>query len=726
MLYPGACMPFGMVKLSPDNTEQSGLDAGYEYTIENISGFGCVHSWGMGSFLTIPMVGNLQVVPGPQDDPDKGYRSRYRHDHETASPGYYAVTLDDYQIRAELTATTRVGVARFTFPRAEQAYILFDLKIPEGHRTPLLEARVTRVSDTEIEGYAKRKGGWNEYTLHFVTRFSKPFDSFGGWSGDDVIHGVPEVSGGDDQDVGAFVQYSTGANEVILLQTGISLVSIAQARLNLETEMARFGWEFDAVREYARTTWNSLLGRIEVKGGTESDKTKFYTNMYRAYCARTIWSDVNGQYVDMYEEVCQLDDPASPIYGCDAFWNTFWNLNQLWTLVTPDIAGQWVKSLLEMYDRGGWLPKGPGGIEYSSIMVASHEIALIVSAYQKGIRDFDVEKAYEAIRHNQMEPGKAHAGGGHVGNRHLKVYMELGFVPREEGPVSNTLEYAYDDWCVAEMAKALGKDDDYRYFMRRAGNYRHVFDSATKYVRPKFADGTWVDDFNPLVKAVGKEDHYGGKDYIEGNAWQYTWFVPHDVQGLVNLFGRQEFNKRLTEGFEKSRPRFVSHYINHSNQPNMQAAYLFNYSGSPWLTQKWVREIMDHYYGTGPVDGYPGDEDQGQMGAWYVMSGIGLFEVRGGAATEPVYEIGSPLFDIVTIHLDDRYYPGGTFIIEARNNSKSNVYIQSATLDGQPLNKPWFYHRALVDGGRLILDMGPKPNRKWGTAPEAAPPSMSK
>jgi predicted alpha-1,2-mannosidase len=276
------------------------------------------------------------------------------------------------------------------------------------------------------------------------------------------------------------------------------------------------------------------------------------------------------------------------------------------------------------------------------------------------------------------------------------------------------------------MAKALGKDADYAYFKRRSENYRNVFDSETKFVRPKFADGTWVDKFNPLVKAIGKEDNFGNKDFIEGNSWQYTWFVPHDVQGLVDLFGRKEFNRRLAEGFEKARPKFVSHYINHSNQPNMQAAYLFNYSGAPWLTQKWAREIMDHYYGTGPVNGYPGDEDQGQMGAWYVMSAIGLFEMRGGAATEPVYELGSPLFDSITLHLDGRYCPGGRFVIEARNNSKTNVYIQSATLDGKPLDKPWFYHHELVDGGKLILTMGPEPNQAWGSAPDAAPPSMTK
>ena len=725
MLYPGPSMPFSMVKLSPDNQKQS-WKAGYEYTIENIAGFSHIHSWTMAGLLTMPITGKLQTVPGPENDPDKGYRSRFSHDTEVASPGYYAVTLEDYGIRAELTSTTRAGFQQYTFPKADEAYILFDLKFPTEYGFEVLDACINKVSNTEITGYSKQQAGsyakWNDYTVYFVVKFSKPFNSFGGWTGETVHHAANKVAG--KGNIGAFVSYSTSRGEVIKIKTGISLVSIDQARLNLETEMSRFGWDFDAVKNYARSTWNDLLSKIEVEGGTETDKIKFYTNLYRSYCARTILSDVNGKYVDMYEKVQQLEDPDSPVYGCDAFWNTFWNLNQLWTLVTPDIANKWVKSLLEIYDRGGWLAKGPTGIEYSSIMVASHEIALIVSAYQKGIRNFDVEKAYKAMKHIQTTPGQSHEGGGYVGNRQLKSYMELGYVPVENGPVSNTLEYAYDDWCVAQMAKALGKKDDYEYFTNRANNYRHVFDPSVGYMRQKHRDGSWVKDFSP----------YSGKGFVEGNSWQYTWFVPHDVKGLIDLIGREEFNRRLEEGFEKSRKsnfnathdRFADYPINHGNQPNMQAAYLFNFSGTPWLTQKWAREIMEHYYGTGPINGYPGDEDQGQMGAWYVMSAMGLFEMDGGAAAEPTYEICSPIFDKVTIYLDDKYYKGGKFVIEAKNNSNKNKYIQSVTLDGKPLNKPWFYHRELMDGGKLVLQMVPKPNKQWGSKPEAAPPSMTK
>jgi len=724
MLYPGPSMPFSMVKLSPDNQRQQ-WKAGYEYLIENIAGFSHLHSWTMGGLLTMPTTGPLKVVPGTEGDPDKGYRSRFSHDKEVASPGYYAVTLDDYNIRAELTSTTRAGFQQYTFPKADTAHIIFDLETPTEYGYTVLDAQIRKISDSEIEGYSKQRSGrhasWNEFTLHFVAKLSKSFDSFGGWVGQKKYEDTNKISG--KGDVGAFLRYSTSAGEIIKLKTGISLVSIEQARLNLETEMSKFGWDFEAVRNNARKTWNDLLSKIEIEGGTFEQKNKFYSNLYRSYCARTILSDVNGKYVDMYEKVQQLEDPDSPVYGCDAFWNTFWNLNQLWTLVTPDIANKWVKSLLEIYDRGGWLAKGPAGIEYSSIMVASHEIALIVSAYQKGIRNFDIDKAYRAMRHIQTEPGRAHEGGGHVGNRQLKSYKEYGYVPVENGPVSNTLEYAYDDWCVAQMAKALGKKEDYQYFTNRAYNYRNVFDSSVGYMRQKHKDGTWVEGFSP----------YTSRGFVEGNSWQYTWFVPHDVKGLIDLIGKEEFNRRLEDGFVKSaksnfnatHDRFADYPINHGNQPNMQAAYLFNFSGAPWLTQKWASEIMEHYYGTGAIDGYPGDEDQGQMGAWYVMSAMGLFEMDGGAATDPTYEIGSPIFDKVTIYLDDRYYKGGKFVIEAKNNSVENKYIQSATLDGKPLNKPWFYHRHLVDGGKLVLQMGPEPNKDWGSAPEAAPPSMS-
>ena len=722
MLYPGPSMPFGMIKLSPDNTDEWSFDAGYEYTVESICGFGHVHSWMMGSFLTMPITGGIKTNSGTIENPDSGYRSRISHKNENASPGYYSVMLDDYNIKAELTATTRAGLQRYTFPESQKAHIIFDLNIPEEGQAKIVKAMVRKVSDTEIEGFLQKFLGWNEYTLHFVAQTDKPFTSFGGWTGTDIINNSNEISVSENKDIGAFITFSTQANEVIQLKTALSYVSIEQARLNLNMELDNFGWDFDAVRKSTSDTWNDLLSKITIEGGTEKDKTKFYTNLYRAFCARTIFSDANGKYVDMCENVQQLPDPNSPVYGCDAFWNIFWNLNQLWALVTPDIMNKWVNSLLEIYDRGGWLSKGPGGIEYSSIMVASHEIPLIVAAYQQGIRNFDVEKAYKAIKEIQTTPGTSHECGGYVGNHHLKSYMEMGYVPADEGPVSNTLEYSYDDWCAAQFAKALGKQDDYEYFMKRSQNYKNVYDPTTGYVRPKHAGGPWQKEFVPLVKAVGKEDNFGGKDYVEGNAWQYSWFAPQDVPGLIEQLGIDEFNNRLNEGFELSRPNFVSQYVNHSNQPNMQPAFLFNYSGKPWLTQYWTREILDNYYGLGPVDGYPGDEDQGQMGAWYVMAAMGLFQTDGGVSTNPFYEIASPLFDKVTIQLDQNYFKGKSFTIEAINNSQKNRYIQSARLNGKVLDTFWFPHKDLVNGGELVLIMGPKPNKSWASDLSKRPP----
>jgi predicted alpha-1,2-mannosidase len=726
MLNPAANLPFGMVQLSPDN-QGNGWKTGYEYTLSSISGFSHIHSWTMAGLSVMPTVGIINPRIAPPDAPTTtggtaGHRSRIDKRTEKASPGYYAVDLLNYNIRTELTSTTRCGFFRLTFPETNEGNVLFNLLFPAEYTFKVLDADITRISDTEIAGYSKQtSAGFNDYTVYFVARFNKPFKEFGGWEGRDIQKNISEVKGKDD--VGAYIRFDTKQGETVLLQTAISLVSIDQARLNLDTEMKPFGWDFDAVRKNARNVWNNLLGKIEVQGGTEINKKKFYTNLYRSYCARTIWSDVNGEYSDPCETIRKLDDPESPMLGSDAFWNTFWNLNQLWTLVNPDIANKWVKSELQMYKDAGWLCRGATGLEYSGVMVASHEIPLIVSAYQKGIRNYDVDLAYKAILHQQTVQGIHHPCGGIAGNEKLDIYIKSGYMPVDSGYTSNTLEYAYDDWCVSQFAKALGKAEDYNTFTKRANYYQNIFDPETKFMRPKYADGRWKEDFDPM-RTPG---------YVEGNAWQYTFFVPQDVKGLINLIGKDDFNQRLNEGFEKSRnanfnatgDRMEEYYINHGNQPNMQASYLFNYSGKPWLTQNWVREIQDRYYGSDPYNAWLGDEDEGQMGAWFVMSAMGLFETDGGASVNPFYEIGSPIFEKVTIHLDPTFYPGKTFIIEAESVTDKNRYIQSASLNGNKLTKPWFYHSELVKGGKLSLKMGDKPNTKWGSQPEDAPPSMT-
>ena len=734
--FPGPTRPFGMVKLSPDNQEL-GWKAGYEYDVNNIAGFSHLHSWTMAGLLTMPVTGELKTIPGTENDPDRGYRSRFNHEKETAQVGYYSVLLDDYNIKAELTTTKRAGFHRYTFPKANDARVLVDLLTPSEYGYEIGYTHFKKVSDQEVEGMsyqqALRKANYNEYVLHFVIRFNRPFNSMNGWVKEEITENAEFLSSQfGHKDTGAFFEFETKDREQILMQIGISLVSVEQARLNLETEMDPFNWDFDAVVKDSKKEWNELLSTLEVESENEQLKTKFYTNMYRAYAGRTTWNDVNGQYMDMYEKVQTMAD-GKPVYGSDGFWISFWNLNQLWSLATPQIANDWANSMLEIYDKGGWLPKGPTGIEYSAIMVASHQNSLITNAYHKGIRNFDVDRAYDAVLKMQTEPGRAHDAGGYVGNRNLKEYKELGFVPDEDGPVSNTLAYAYDDWTVGQFAKALGKEKDYKTFTKRAFNYKNVYDSTVGYMRRKNRDGSWA-DFAPFGHVA-----WLGSGYVEGNAWQYTYFVPHDLSGLIGLIGKDEFNNRLEKGFETSaKHNFNSEHlgsnsldgmgvlpVNHGNQPNMQAAYLFNHGGKPWLTQKWANEIMNKYYGSTPKDGWLGDEDQGQMGAWFVMSSMGLFEMDGGASVKPIYEIGTPKFEKVTINLDPTYYHGGTFTIEAKGVSDKNIYIQSATLNGKTLNKPWFYHEDLINGGSLVLKMGSKPNMKWGSAGDAAPPSLS-
>ncbi len=720
MLGPYATVPFGMVQLGPDNQGNVWM-GGYEYTINSVAGFSHIHAWTMAGLRLMPTTADLVVEDRPTDAPYKGagagYHSRIMKDTEKASPGYYSVYLYDHDVKAEMTASIRCGFQKYTFPKKEESRILIDLLFPSEYGMTVKDAKITKVGNAQIEGYADCESGasWNDYKLHFVLQFSKPFTTMNGWNEGKEQNDIAEISG--KNDIGAYVTFKTEKDEVIMVKSGLSMVSIEQARLNLETEInTPFKWDFKAVVKNARDTWNALLGKIKAEGGTETDKIKFYTNLYRAYAAKQTWNDVNGKYVDPCEHVQQLPKGAS-MYGGDAFWNSFWNLNGLLSLITPDISKNWVDTQLELYDKTGWTSKGPTGLEYSGIMEGSHEMAQMLSAYQKGIYTKDPEKLYRAMKKNVTVQGGSHPCGGQPGNRQLDTYVKYGYMPMDKGMANKTLDYAYDDWCVAQMAKALGHRKDYKYFLRRSKNYKNAFDPDLKFVVPKDSKGKWKENYSPF-------DNTG---FVEGNGWQYSFYVPHDIPGVVRIMGRDLFNKRLEEGFEKSKAhnyaahaldrtggRKSKYYINQGNQINMQAAWLFNYSGKPWLAQKYTRDIMETYYGDTPYHGWEGDEDEGQMGAWFVMASMGIFEMNGGGDSEPVVDIGSPLFNKITIQLDGIYYKGKTFVIEAKNNSKENIYIQSAELNGKPLNKCRIKFRDIVNGGRLELVMGPKPNKEWG------------
>jgi len=737
LFFTSASRPFGMVNLSPDTDVHETWNSGYRYQDSTITGFSHLHAWQLSGISVMPTTGPLKVSWGTHENPDLGYRSRFSHEEETASPGYHALTLEDYAIRAELTSTTRVGFHRYTF-RDGGGRLLFDLGGPLGP-SQMGDARVRQVSDTEIAGYSTNKPTVRRpkpSRIYFVARVSEPVRSMGLWKkGEDQGTGS-EIAG---DSIGTYLDFDLSAGDELLLKVAISYVSVEQARNNLETELDH--WNFEEVRSAARTAWNEQLSRIEVEGGTPAQKTKFYTDLFHVLKGRRIVTDVSGTYMDRTGEeptvrkvpLGEDGRPAYNHYNTDAFWTSFWNLNLIWALVYPERMEEWTRFLVDFYENGGLIPRGPSGGNYTYVMVAAHSTPFLVGAYQKGIRGFDVEKAYEGMVKNSRSTGlmskagyehQTYKGGG------VEYYQEFGWIPHERVITGGwhtqgtglTLEYAYDDWALAQLAQALGKSEDYKSYMERARNYRHVYDYASGFMRPRSRDGSWVEPFNPLTVETG----------IEANSWTYNWFVPHDVQGLVELMGGYDpFARRLDYAFMRARSdSFTARngHVNYGNQPSTPMAWLFNYAGAPHLSQKWVREVWDRAFsGTTPRSGYAGgDEDQGQQAGVSLLMQLGLFDVRGGAATRPTYQVTAPLFERITLHLNEDYYPADEFVIEAPGASIENRYVQSATLDGEPLKKPWLYHQEVIDGGSLRFEVSSQPNKEWASDPEVAPPSMSK
>ena len=722
MIAPGPWMPFSMVKLSPNN-QNNGWQAGYQPTYESVGVFSHIHEWTMAGLGILPVTGPLKTKLGDQSslaDQTDTYRSAIDKTSEEAPLGYYKVHLTDYDIIAELTATMRCGFQRYTYPVGSDARVMIDLAIPAEYRFNIHEAEMKQVSSRRIEGFSVQQSRdvWfsdvhQDYIVHFVIEFDRDIKKFGGWINDVIMENQP-LSGINPSRAGCYAEFDTGNDGVLHVRSAISYVDIEGARQNLKTEIEEpFGWNFEAVRQHQVDTWNDLLGRIHIVSNDRREKMRFYTNMYRSFCRNT-FSDVDGRWVDALEDKQQLTDPDALALGCDAFWNTFWNLNQLWNLAAPEWSSRWVKSQLAMYDANGWLAKGPAGMEYIPVMVAEHEIPLMVGAYQMGIRNYDIEKMFEAVKKMQTTL-PVQIGNGLAGNRDLAAYLRYKYVPADRGRFSNTLEYSYDDWTVSQLAKALGKDDDYMVFADRGNWWRNSIDPETGYARMRYADGNWHQDFDPFQS--GRNHHY-----VEGNAWQLTFFVPQDVQALAEAIGKQRFIDRLTWGFEASEPwrynapreQYWDYPVVHGNQQSMHFAFLFNWVGQPWQTQRWSRSIMDRYYGFEIANAYLGDEDQGQMSAWFVMAALGLFQTDGGCSVEPVYEIASPIFPKAVIDLGERFGRGKTFTIEAQDVSRINKYVQSAELNGKPLQSFKFPAHELLKGGSLKLVMGPEANKEWG------------
>ncbi len=723
MIAPGPWMPFSMVKISPDN-QNSGWQAGYQPTFESLGCFSHIHEWTMAGLGMMPTNGELQIKVGDQFQPDSGYRSHIDKSTEESPLGHYKVFLSDTKITAEVTATTRCSFQRYTFPAEQDGRVMIDLHIPAEYNYLLKEVEIKQVNSTRIEGrshqISPRPTVWSndadqEYTVNFVIEFDQPIKKIGGWKNDEILN-AKVISRSDLKDAGVYVEFDTNKSNVVQVRSGISLVSIENAAENLETEITEpFGWRYDAVVENQKAIWNSYLTRIQVETDNRLEKVRFYSNFYRSMCRNT-WSDVDGEWIAPDETKQRLTNPDHLALGCDAFWNTFWNLNQFWNLVTPEWSSKWVNSQLAMHDVNGWLAKGPAGMEYIPVMVAEHEIPQMVSAWQMGIRDFDSDKAFEAMKKMQTTPA-TQVAGGFAGNRDLEAYMKYKYVPSDLGRFSNTLEYSYDDWCLGQFAKALGKENDYQVFNERGSWWKNAFNTETGYAQMKHSDGKIEDPFDPFQ--TGRNHHY-----VEGNAWQLSYFVPQDVPGLANLIGVDRFVKRLNWGFKASEPlrynapndQYWDYPVVQGNQQSMHFAFLFNWVGKPWLTQRWSRSIIEKYYGTGTANAYLGDEDQGQMSAWLVMASIGLFQTDGGCRAEPVYEIASPLYEKIVIDLGERYGRGQKFEIIAKNASRKNKYVQSARLNGKALNSFLFPASELLKGGQLELEMGDQPNKNWGVS----------
>lgn len=742
--FPGACLPYAMVHVSPDchNTGWT-YAAGYTWSDNSIMGFSHTHFSGVGmtsggDILFQPAVSNkLQIVPGSRENPEEGYRSGFDHADEFASPGYYSVLLKDYNIIVELTATRRTAFHRYTFPETKNANIIVDLGHQIGTTQTREMSKISIVNNNRIEGYKSTPAG----KVYFCADFSKPFLYYGTF---DATRKTPESEGGifpfkngeTGDKIGAFINYNTSDNEQILVKVALSYTGIEGARKNLEAEIT--DWDFDRVRNDAEEIWNNELSRIEINGATEELKEIFYTSLYHSLLAQYIGQDIDGRYYGMDGKVHNAEGyDFYPSFSC---WDTYRSQHPLLTIIAPGHVNDFLKSIEAKIRDFGWLPAQHFSNVYRESMVGDHLIPVITDGYVKGYRDFNTEFVYNAMKKKALEKPQPPVPEN-AGRSGLEYYLKLGYAPVDKvtEAVSNTMELAYDDWCIAVLADELEKDQDYQYFIKRAYNYKNVWDSSTEFMRPRISDGTFLEEINGREQEIVEKDGHRyykyfdpllvgvrpDRHYTESNAWQYIWSVQHDIKGLISLFGSNEkFNNKLDTFFDMdpsvTGPKYIGvvgtigQYV-HGNQPSHHVAYLYDYSGEPWKTQQRVRQICDQLYRPGP-GGLCGNEDMGSLSSWYVFSSMGFYPVTPGSTS---YAIGSPLFGEVIIHPGN----GKTFTIVAKNNSVENLYIQSASLNGLPLHKPFIDHKDIMNGGKLVFIMGPEPNKSWGTA--APPPSLS-
>jgi predicted alpha-1,2-mannosidase len=706
--FPGALVPWGMVSVSPHNDLKA--PSGYKYGAPYIYGFGQTHLSG----ADCPELGNVMLMATTGSVETLLEKRRSEYDSESASPGFYQVNLKTFGITAEMTATTRVGVSRFVFPvRKGDANILIDL----GHRltddpatSTSFESHIKINNPQEVEGYSQSGNFCSSYagnkeTIYFVAQFSKPAKILGTWKESKIDKGREQTG----RDVGAFLSFSTAAVEPIMVKIGISYVSAENARLNLTTEVQ--GWDFDTVHSDAKKSWQKELARINVIDTSEEKLKTFYTALYHMMIEPNVFSDVNGEYQGMGHSGIKTATDYTR-YSVFSLWNTYRNLHPFLTLFYPERELDMVKSLTEMAKESGWLPRFEVAGNDTQVMAADPVVPVIVDTYMQGVRSFDADVAYNALV-KSLTPNDNSVYGG------LKSLLRYGYIPKNDhssdrlwGTVSMSLEYAYDYWCLAQMAQDMKKDDDYKKYIHLSGVYRNLYDPTTGFLRPKNQDGSWFSPFDSL--ATNGDESWngsGGPGYVEGSAWQYLFDVPQDMDGLRMLMGGDSaFVNRLQECFDGG------HY-DATNEPDMTWPYLFD--GIPhenWRTQNQVRVIMNQYYGNGP-DSLPGNDDGGTLSAWYFWSALGFYPVCPGSNR---YEIGSPLFKLVQIEINKSFYPGGMLTLKTINNSDQNGYIRSILMDGEDYKSDHFEHDALISGKTIVFNMDSEPFHKT-TGPVSTP-----
>ncbi len=683
--YPGATVPFGMVQLSPQ-TRLDGWDgcSGYHYTDSVIYGFAhtALNGTGVsdyGDILVMPVVGEPVFI-------NTEYSSPFSKSNEKAEPGYYSVKLDKPGVFAEMTATTRVGYHRYTFPATEAANFIIDLK----HRDHVLDSWIEFVSDTEVRGMRRSSNWAKDMIWFFEMHFSKPIARHGIAIDDVLQEGLSRAEG---TNLKAYAGFSTTEGEQIEVKVAISAVDTDGAIKNMQAEIP--GWNFDEIRKQSYDTWNKEISKIKVKGGTKDQNTVFYSAMYHAFVQPNTFMDVDRRYRGMDLQIHTAEDFTN--YTVFSLWDTYRAWHPLMTIIEQERTGDFVKTMLNMYDKGGLLPMWELAANETWCMIGNPATPVIVDAWRKGIRNYDQEKALEAVIKSAMQD--------HFG---LDVYRKYGYIPgdKEHEGISKTLEYAYDDWCIAIMAKEMGRDDIYKEYIRRAQSYKNIFDPSTGFMRPKL-NGSWLTPFDPTTV----DWHF-----TEANSFQYSYYVPQDVSGFIALHGGKEqtaakidelFNTEMEVGGRdmKDISGLIGQYAQ-GNEPSHHMAYLYNFVGQPWKAQQRVRQIMDDFYVPEP-DGLIGNEDCGQMSAWLIMSSMGFYPVTPG---QNEYIIGTPWFPEMEINLEN----GKVFRIVAKNLSKTNFYIQSVTLNGVEHTKSFITHDDVINGGELVFTMGSQPNKNWG------------